>query len=131
MSKKSVAQKLLIKEDYNVLLINEPNNYNEILGELPANVSFSNDPIGSFSLIQVFVTSKGELENQLEKLKPLLKIGGLLWITYPKGASELAKEVKPDINRDSILKIGRSQGLKPVSMISVDENWSAFRFKIP
>ena len=38
MPDKSVAQKLLFKENYTVLLLNEPGNYRETLGELPAKV---------------------------------------------------------------------------------------------
>jgi hypothetical protein len=38
MSDKTVAQKLLIKENYKVLFINEPEIYKAILGELPKNV---------------------------------------------------------------------------------------------
>ncbi len=98
MSDKSVAQKLLIKENYKVLLVNEPKDYREILGELPPNVTILTELGGLVDLVQVFLTSKMELETQLRRLKSLLKPKGLLWLTYPKGTAK----VKADINRDSI-----------------------------
>lgn len=125
MSDKSVAQKLLIKENYKVLLVNEPKYYREILGELPPNVTILTELGGLVDLVQVFLTSKMELETQLRRLKSLLKPKGLLWLTYPKGTAK----VKADINRDSIREDAKTLGLEAVAMISVDDTWSALRLK--
>ena len=125
MSDKSVAQKLLIKENYKVLLVNEPKDYREILGELPPNVTILTELGGLVDLVQVFLTSKMELETQLRRLKSLLKPKGLLWVTYPKGAAK----VGADINRDSIRENARTLELEAVAMISVDDTWSALRLK--
>lgn len=126
MSSKSVAQKLHIKENYRVLLLNEPLNYWSILGELPSNVSVFTELIEPVDLIQVFVTLKKELEEQLNKLKTFVGPNVFLWITYPKGTSKF----KADINRDSINDYAQSIGLTGIAMISVDETWSALRLKI-
>ena len=96
MPDKTVAQKLLIKENYKVVFINEPKNYIAILGELPINVTILAEPNTSVDLIQFFVTSKKELEENLNDLKSNLSPKGLLWVTYPKGTSK----IKTDINRD-------------------------------
>ena len=82
-------------------------------------------PPGDWDFIQLFVTSRSELEAQLKDLKPALKPGGLLWVTYPKGTSK----IKADINRDTINQYARSIGLQGVAMISVDDTWSALRLK--
>ena len=58
MPDKSVAQKLLFKENYKVLLLNEPKNYRKTLGELPAKVAVSTDASGTFDLIQAFISPK-------------------------------------------------------------------------
>ena len=126
MSDKMVAQKLLIKEDYKVLLLNKPEDYASILGELPPNVTVLNEPVEAVDLVQVFVTSRKELEEQLVKLKSVIKPKGLLWVTYPKGTSK----IKAGINRDSIVQYARSLGLEGVVMISVDDTWSALRLKM-
>jgi hypothetical protein len=60
----------------------------------------------------------------------MMKKSGLIWVTYPKGTSKLAKEGNVDINRDSIWKYGDEIGLTGVAMISIDDTWSGFRMKI-
>ena len=126
MSEKTVAKKLIIKENCKVLFINAPKDYESILGALPPNVTVLAEPIKLVDFIQVFVTSKKELEEQLNKLKSFLNPQELLWVSYPKGTSK----IKTDINRDIIYQFAQSIGLKGVAMISVDETWSAMRFKI-
>jgi len=125
-SKKPITQKLFIKENYRVLLINEPENYRALLGVLPANVSLLTEATAPVDLIQVFVTSKKELETQLKDLTAQLKPNGLLWVTYPKGTAK----IKTDINRDIIREYAITINLKAVAMVSIDDTWSALRLKI-
>ena len=125
MSDKSVAEKLPIKAGYKVLLFNIPPDYKSLLGELPAGTTVLENSTEKADLIQVFVSSKKELEYQLSNLKALLKPKGLLWITYPKGTSK----VKADINRDSINAYAQTIGLTGIAMISIDDTWSALRLK--
>jgi predicted CoA-binding protein len=126
MSDKTVAQKLLIKENYKVLFINEPNNYASILGELPKNTTMMTEPSKAVDFIQFFVTSNKELKEGLIKLKPHINPKVLLWVTYPKGTSK----IKTDVNRDIIRKYAQTIGLTSVAMISVNDIWSALRLKL-
>ena len=126
MSDKKVAQKLLIKENYNVLFINEPENYKEILGDLPKNVTILSEPTKSVDFIQFFVSSNIELKEGLIELKQNLSPKALLWVTYPKETSK----IKTDINRDIIREYAQTIGLTSVAMISVNDIWSALRLKL-
>lgn len=126
MSQKSVAQKLLIKENYKVVLLNEPEDYRSTLGDLPPEIDILTKLSDNVDFIQIFLTSKKELEAQLEKASKHLSPKGLLWVSYPKGTSK----VETDVNRDIIWKYARSIGLDAVSMISVDDTWSAMRIKL-
>jgi len=126
MPDKSVAQKLLFKENYKVLLLNEPRDYRKTLGALPAKVTVSTDASGTFNLIQAFISSRKEMEVNLKKIKGSLKPAGLLWLTYPKGTSR----TKTDINRDSIREYVEANGYKTVSLIAADDTWSALRLKV-
>jgi hypothetical protein len=65
------------------------------------------------------------LEAQLSNFKALIRPKGLLWITYPKGASR----IKVGINRDSISAYAQTIGLTGIAMISIDDTWSALRLK--
>ena len=64
MPEKSVAEKLLIKPDYDVLLVNEPPDYRSALGSLPPNVTVLTKPAGQADFIQLFVTSKTRAGSQ-------------------------------------------------------------------
>jgi hypothetical protein len=76
-------------------------------------------------IIQVYVASRKELEEQLPHLKKLLPPQGILWVTYYKSTSKQAT----DINRDRINEYAQTLGLQGVAMISVDPDWSALRLK--
>ena len=127
MSDKTIAQKLLIKEGYKVLLVNPPSGYKTLLGPLTGSVTILKSPaVASADLVQVFVKGRKELEAQLGKLKKALNPKGLLWVTYYKGTAKHTT----DINRDTINAYAKSLGLEGVAMISVDDDWSALRLKI-
>ncbi len=126
MSQKPVPQKLLIKPGYQVLLLNAPTTYRTTLNPLPANVQILTETTNPVDVIQVFISSKQELEEHLGRLKGLLKPKGLLWVTYPKGKGKK----KPDVNRDIIWEFAKTVGLEGVAMVAIDETWSAMRLKL-
>jgi hypothetical protein len=126
MSDKSITEKLLIKTNYKVLLIKTPPNYRSQMGNLPTGAAIIENPEQGPDLVQAFVTSKRELEEQLATLKPILKAKTMFWVTYPKGTSK----IKADINRDTINAYARTIGLIGIAMVSIDDTWSALRLKL-
>ena len=125
MSDRSVIQKLLIKEGYRIAFVNAPKGYKARLGPLPKGVTVASKPTPGTDLIQLFVADRKQLEAYLPKLKPF-KPTTVLWVSYLKGTSK----TKTDINRDSLHAYARSIGLEGVSLISIDDDWSAMRFKL-
>jgi hypothetical protein len=126
MSDKSVSQKLLLKPGHVFLLVNPPPGYMDRIGAIPDGVTVVHQTKGSADVVQAFVTSQKQLEQVVPSLKPHLKPGGLLWVTYPKGTSALAS----DLNRDTIWKYAKTVGMDAVAMFAVDETWSAMRLKL-
>ena len=126
MPEKTVAEKLLVKEGYRICIVNPPTGYSSILGKLPERVTRVDPGESGLDLIQMFVSSRKELEASLPSLKIALIVNGLLWVTYPKGTSR----VKADINRDTIAAYAKSMGMQAVAMVSVDDTWSALRLKV-
>jgi hypothetical protein len=126
MPGKSVAQKLLIEEGYQVLLIDAPKCYLSALRAECPQATISAKKTGEVDLIQLFVSSDAELRKILPTLTDRLRPKGLLWVTYPKGTSGIAA----DLNRDTIRKYAGTVGLQVVSVIAVDEVWSALRLKV-
>ena len=79
-----------------------------MLGEIPKGVTVLKEAAEPVDLIQVFVDSHKDMEEQLPRLKTLLTPKGLLWVTYHKGTSKQ----KSDINRDSIATYASTIGLQ-------------------
>jgi hypothetical protein len=71
------------------------------------------------------VKDSAELNRFAKKAINAIKHDGLLWICYPKGSSKM----KSDLNRDVIWELLKQHGLLGVSLISIDEVWSAMRFR--
>jgi hypothetical protein len=120
-----LANKLYIREGYRIAILNPPVGYSQLLGELPENVTVANSLEGEFDVIQFFVTKRKKLEEKLSGLSNALRSRGLVWVTYPKGNQSDA-----DINRDSIVAYAKPIGLKAAAQVSVDDSWSALRFKV-
>ena len=61
------------------------------------------------------------------------KPNGLLWISYPKGGPSRGATDLPAtpwwVQRDVLGEVTSVSGYKPVAFVSVDETWTALRFK--
>ncbi len=126
MFQRPVAQKLQIREGQKMLLVNPPADYEEqLVKHLPRNVELVKETSKEAEAIQVFTSSKTQLNVQLGKLKQILPPKGIFWVTYLKGTSK----VKTDINRDIIRHEAEKFGLEAVAIFSVDNDWSALRLK--
>ena len=120
-----LANKLYIREGYRIAVLNPPVGYSQLLGELPDNVTVANSLEGEFDVIQFFVTKRKKLEEELSVLSNALRSRGLVWVTYLK-----VNQLDADITRDSIVAYAKTIGLKAVAQVSVDDIWSALRFKV-
>lgn len=126
MSSKTVAEKMHIKPGMQVGFFNAPDNLMDLLGGLPDDVKINRDfNARELDLILGFIEDRNMMENKLTELKNAIKDEGALWVAYHKGSSS----VDTDINRDSIHEYGQQLDLKGVAMVSINDNWSGFRFK--
>jgi len=128
MADTSLIKKLGIKPKQRVLLLNAPEGYFEQIGTLlPADVELFSTPAsaGYFDVVLQFVRNKAEVEKDTPIAIELVKPGGRLWISYPKQSSK----IPTDINRDILWKVFPNSEWRPVTQISIDEIWSALRFR--
>lgn len=123
-SKKSLVEKLGIKEGLRVAILNSPTNYNYTLGELPENVAVIKNLGERLDFIQFFTKESKELQSKFPTLKRALSQKGVLWISWPKGSSK----VKTDLNENIVREIGLGNGLVDVKIAAVDEIWSGLKF---
>jgi hypothetical protein len=73
----------------------------------------------------VFINNSKEYVNFLKKDLKNIEPDSVLWFAYPKGTSK----IKTDINRDTIRETGEEFGITTVTAISINDTWSALRFR--
>jgi hypothetical protein len=125
MADQALLKKLGIKSNQRLLVLNAPAGYLDRLKPLPEGVSLAGIPEGIFDSVHLFVTNQAELERDFPGALKVVKPDGLLWIAYPKRSSK----IETDLTRDEGWAAVSQVGWEGVAMISVDEVWSAVRFK--
>jgi hypothetical protein len=123
-SKTPTWKKLGIKEGMRVILLHAPENYAQILGELPHGVVLDDKVRKKAAFIHYFTREKSGLSEDFPKLKAALAPDGSLWISWPKGAAK----VPTDLNENVVREIGLRNGLVDVKVAAVDEIWSGLKF---
>lgn len=73
----------------------------------------------------IFLNNSKEFLSFLHKELKNVASDGVLWLAYPKGSSK----IKTDINRDTLRSTAENFGITTVTAISVNEIWSALRFR--
>jgi hypothetical protein len=108
-------KKLLIKAHHAVRVVNAPDPYGGLQTEHlePANA------------LLLFVNNRAELEQHLDAAIGGVESDGLLWIAYRKGGVKAGT----DLNRDLLWAAVGPRGWTGVSLISLDDTWSAMRFR--
>ena len=120
-SGKSLMQKLGVKENSRMKIVNPPENYFELI-ETPKQL-VEGKPAAKADFIHCFVKSIEELEQHLPQLKNNLDKNGMLWISWPKKASQVPTDITENIIRSFALKIG----LVDVKVCAVNEVWSGLK----
>jgi len=118
---KTLLEKMFLKPDYSVAIIHVPG---ELQTDLKTENKTENELNNLYNFILAFYSNKEAFEKEVEELKTSLITNGLLWIAYPK-----AKALRTDLNRDILHETAKNFGLDGVSIISLNETWSAMRFK--
>ena len=127
MAQSSLLKKLRIKPGQRLLILNSPSGYVESLGSLPEGVEMSEGPEGKFDFVHLFVKDSSQLDDLGPTAMQAVEYDGLLWISYPKRSSK----VETDLTRDVLWELMVDRGLRPVTQVSIDEVWSAVRFRPP
>jgi hypothetical protein len=119
---KSVAEKARVKPGTTVAVINPVDDVVKALG-FPKDVSFVKP--AAAQIVLLFVNTRAELQSKMPRAVDGLGAGATLWVMFRKGS----KAAGLDMKRDDVWEVAERLGLRPVSLLSVDEIWSAFRFR--
>lgn len=120
---KSVADKLGIKSGARLAVIGAPPHYRSVLGEFPAGSSLV-DEFDSPDILHVFVTCRAELAALAPKLIERPKVGGAIWISWPKKSSSKFIDLTESGIRDILLPTGWVD----VKVCAIDDDWSGLKF---
>jgi hypothetical protein len=123
----SLAKKVFIKNGYRLTVVNAPAHFTLPLNELTDQVEVSDKLEGIFDFVLAFAHSQEELKAFIPKILPHLKEDATFWVAYPKKSSK----IKSDLSRDQGWEVLKEAGYEGVSLISIDETWSAMRFRKP
>lgn len=122
MPESSLTKKLKLKPGVRAAVLNAPENY---MNELKHDSQIAEKLSGKFDWIQVFAKNKKELASFAPKAAAALKPDSLLWLAFPKGSSKIQTDLARDKGWGAIHDID----LKFITLVSVNEMWSAFAFR--
>lgn len=123
---KTVFQKLQLKYQNPILILNHPemfNNHISLLDDIKVDIEINSI---NYDFVLVFVMEELQVEKSIKDLISVLKEDATLWFAYPKKSS---KKYKATISRDEGWKSLGNLGFEGVSLIAIDEDWSALRFR--
>jgi hypothetical protein len=110
-----LTAKLQIKPGQSVAVVNRPPGL-----ELPGVVVAAT---ADADAVVAFVARREDL-GSAEQAVAAARADRLAWISYPKGG-----RLGTDLNRDRLVAALADQGVQPVRQVSIDDTWSALRFR--
>ncbi len=120
----SLVKKLGFIANAEAALVAAPEDFIEMLGELPEGVELRTKLTSQTRLAIWFVRSRLELEAAAEHLGARLPEGGSVWIVHPKQAGRY----KVDFNQNDVRATGLAAGLVDYKVCAVDADWSGLKF---
>ncbi len=119
-----VAKKLGIAAGKTIALLNAPAGFAKTLGNLPKDAILGCETTESADVILQFETSVADLERDFASAVRRLKVGGRLWLAWPKKASG----VKSDLSQTVVRAFGLERGFVDYKIAAIDATWSALCF---
>ena len=123
--KNAVARKLGMNPGMRALVIAPPPDYLKLLAPLHHELNVSSRAAGMYPFVQVFATRLSEISRFARKLSKHAAPNALVWVSYPKKTSK----VEGNLSRDVIREAMSAAGWRAVSIVAIDEVWSALRFR--
>ena len=117
----ALAKKLKLQPGLRAAVIGAPPGYVERLATVDG-LSLSTTLDGRFDWIQVFVRTSAELADVVKPVTGAIAPAGRVWVCYPKGSSK----IQTDLTRDKGWEPLQGSDLMWLSLVSVDDTWSAF-----
>ena len=119
-----LLKKLDIKPGLTLALVAPPEGFEDLLGELPSDVTLQTRMTRETGLAIWFLRSRRELDATADYLGARLQNGGSAWVVYPKQTGSY----KVDFNLTDIRATMLEAGLVDYKICSVDADWTGLKF---
>jgi CheY-like chemotaxis protein len=121
---KPLVEKLGIKTNTLVCLMNAPPNFLKTLGDLPPKVNLLFDQHTACDLTIWFCKSKSDLDHNISRIVNQSHHGPV-WIAWPKQKSSLSS----DLTQQYVRQVGLANRLVDYKLSAFDETWSGLLFR--
>lgn len=127
-----LPRKLGIKQGCTVFLVNAPEGFEKLLGDLPRPVTLTRTALPfapdetAPDILVLFVKSVAELAAGFETAAPALKSDAVLWVAWPKRASG----IKTDMTEDRVRDVALPRGMVDNKVCAIDGTWSGLRLVV-
>jgi hypothetical protein len=121
-------KKLNFKDQKEICIINAPTEFDQeiVVMKTETDINDSLHDCKNTGFVIAFVKTKMEIETIAATLQKKLEGDPIIWFAYPKKTS---KKYKVEISRDNGWESLRKIGLDTVRAVSIDDDWSALRFR--
>jgi hypothetical protein len=122
-----LLKKLGIKPPMKILLLNEPDNYFDLLETNVNDQLCHKNEIPD--LIHLFVKTNKEFETQMKKLESFCKKNPaiIIWVSWYKKSAKITTDITEDTIRNYALK----NDLVDVKVCAVSDIWSGLKLVVP
>ena len=107
-------------------MIDAPDNYRKLLGQIPSGVNFATRPVGNTKFVHLFVKERRALQTQLQSLRQKIAEDAAVWVSWPKKSSGVPTDVTEDVIRAVALPLG----FVDIKVCAVDDTWSGLKLMI-
>ena len=125
-SKTPLAQKLGIRADSKVLIVNGPKHYRKLVEPLPDGAKIVARLSEAVDLVHIFVTRKSELAELLKGFRARPNSDVVIWVSWPKKPAKMHTDVTDNAVREVALPLG----LVDVKVCAVDDTWSGLKLVV-
>ena len=122
---RSIVEAFEIRAGMKVGLVNEPDDFDELLGTLPPGAELLHRASEPLDVLIYFSDSLDSIKTRLPYLARLVAGDAALWMVHPRdglGGS-------PEEGTAAVVRVGTDSGLTPDGTTVVNERWMAVRFR--
>ena len=121
-----LAKKLGIAEGARLLVVDGPDDYDELVSPLPPRVARGTRLDAKTDMVHLFTKSRAALARALAEYRKRMRSDGVVWVSWPKKSSGVAT----DITEDTIREVALPMGWVDVKVCAVDETWSGLKLVV-